>query len=641
MQFTTANSAELRDFSAGPTLLDAAKAPYRLGWAFLLAWVFCVFYLQLFGTPSGDALINAGLAPTPLALFFDTFPVFVSVATLAAVIAVERRMGPPSAHPRLELATAVVASAGTPLLLVSADSIAATTVIFAIASLLTGIGSGVMWVSWGEHYARIPQDEVELFGPVSAVLGALITLGVSAMSGWIAVAVVASFPLLSGLCLLIARKENEEASAEPSGDTADAKASLLSALSVPATMGRTVMGIMAACLFVCIAGALVEGRSTFESSGVQVALFVSTLFTLAIAFISVVGPRRISISFFYRWMCPALVLGFAAIIMFGDALGSYLAFTMSVAARFAFCLITQMYFARVSSEGKMTAVQAYGWGWISVHLGDFLGVLATAAFAEAIHIGMITLDQVAATSMALLVMVTMFVIDDKRSFASPEAEGSFSASESAASLNRTDAQADSAAAPGTHRDGSPALSLEPQRTEAPRNTGIQSENEPNGVSFDTGKNAQAGSAAPNENSFASHAEPSASDVCDPAGDSAPATRGSTGDAAPSESAALSATPDADRMPSITPNMNRAPSITPDAGRTPSIDERIAAIAREHGLTRRESEVFSLLARGRSIPYVRDALVISRETAATHAKHIYAKLDVHSRQELIDMVANGQ
>ncbi|MFR3091955.1 MAG: response regulator transcription factor [Eggerthella lenta] len=52
---------------------------------------------------------------------------------------------------------------------------------------------------------------------------------------------------------------------------------------------------------------------------------------------------------------------------------------------------------------------------------------------------------------------------------------------------------------------------------------------------------------------------------------------------------------------------------------------------------RETEVFDLLARGRSIPYVRDALVISRETAATHAKHVYAKLDVHSRQELIDLV----
>nr|WP_301290051.1 helix-turn-helix transcriptional regulator [Adlercreutzia equolifaciens] len=65
--------------------------------------------------------------------------------------------------------------------------------------------------------------------------------------------------------------------------------------------------------------------------------------------------------------------------------------------------------------------------------------------------------------------------------------------------------------------------------------------------------------------------------------------------------------------------------------------RIDEIAREAGLTPREAEVFALLAQGRSIPYIRDELIISRETAATHAKHIYAKLGVHSRQELIDLV----
>lgn len=574
MQFTTANQADLRDFSAGPTLLDAAKAPYRLGWAFLLAWVFCVFYLQLFGVPSGDALIAAEAVPKTLALFFDAFPVFVSVATLAAVIAAERRVGPPSAHPRIELAMAVIASVGTPLLLVSAGNVALTTVLFAAASLLTGIGSGVMWVSWGEHYARIPQEDVELFGPVSAVLGALITLGVSSMSGWVVVAVVASFPLLSGLCLIIARKEDEAGGAPasaPGGKAAhvaalptddfsdDAEttrgtaahtdaspdnaahedASPFSALAIPTTMGRTIVGIMVACLFVCVAGALVEGRNSFDSLGIQIALLVSTLFTLVIAFISVVGPRRISISFFYRWMCPALVLGFAAIILFGDTLGSYLAFTTSVAARFAFCLITQMYFARVTSENKMTAVQAYGWGWISVHLGDFLGVLATAAFAEAIADSVITLDQVAVASMAALVVATMFVIDDKRSFASPA--DNLAAKDASISDDSADIQAS-----GT--------------TAAPKPTN----------SAKTAEDERA--------------------------------------------------------------MDDGPS-------TLSTDDRIASIAQEYGLTRRESEVFALLARGRSVPYVRDTLVISRETAATHAKHIYAKLGVHSRQELIDLVAD--
>lgn len=58
----------------------------------------------------------------------------------------------------------------------------------------------------------------------------------------------------------------------------------------------------------------------------------------------------------------------------------------------------------------------------------------------------------------------------------------------------------------------------------------------------------------------------------------------------------------------------------------------------HALTPRETEVLGLLARGRSVPYIRDALCISRQTAATHAKRIYAKLGVHSKQELIDLVA---
>ncbi len=548
--FNTGKSFRLH---AEPTLLDTVKAPYRLGWAFLLAWVFCVFYLQLFGTSSGDALIASGATPMALVLIFNALPVFVSVATLATVIAAERHVGPPSTHPRLEFAMTVAAAAGTPLLLVSTGSIALTIVVFVAACLLTGIGSGVMWVSWGEHYARIPQEEVELFGPISAVLGALITLGVSAMNGWVAVAVVTSFPLISGCCLLVARNENEEREAQkpahsqmpPSASSNDeaqpAGARTAFTFGIPASMGRTIIGIMVACLFVCIAGSLVEDQIPYSNLGVQVALFAATLFTLAIAVISVVGPRRISVAFFYRWMCPVLVLGFAAVILFGGAMGSYLAFTMSVAARFAFCLITQMYFARMAVDGNITAVQAYGWGWISVHLGDFLGVLVSAAFSKAILDGIFTLEQIAAASMVALVIATMFVIDDKRSFAAP------------------------------------------------------------------------GNALVNENAAESDGTADASD----------------------DSETLSHAFDA-------PSQIAGSETAADAMRpSQSTEERVAAIARKYRLTRREAEVFALLARGRSIPYVRDALVISRETAATHAKHIYAKLGVHSRQELIDLVADYQ
>lgn len=69
----------------------------------------------------------------------------------------------------------------------------------------------------------------------------------------------------------------------------------------------------------------------------------------------------------------------------------------------------------------------------------------------------------------------------------------------------------------------------------------------------------------------------------------------------------------------------------------SLDSRIKTLAREGGLTPREQEIAFLLARGRNGSYIQERLVISRNTAKTHTRHIYQKLSVHSQQELIDLV----
>lgn len=84
---------------------------------------------------------------------------------------------------------------------------------------------------------------------------------------------------------------------------------------------------------------------------------------------------------------------------------------------------------------------------------------------------------------------------------------------------------------------------------------------------------------------------------------------------------------------------------PEAGAaTPApnqLDENRARLSEEFGLTAREREVFGLLAHGRNGRYIMDHLVISRNTAKSHIKHIYTKLGVHSHQELIDMATSGE
>ncbi len=69
----------------------------------------------------------------------------------------------------------------------------------------------------------------------------------------------------------------------------------------------------------------------------------------------------------------------------------------------------------------------------------------------------------------------------------------------------------------------------------------------------------------------------------------------------------------------------------------SFDDKCAAIAQAYGLSPREEEVFAMLARGRDRAYIEETLVVSKNTAKAHVKHVYAKLDIHSHQELLDLV----
>ncbi len=57
-----------------------------------------------------------------------------------------------------------------------------------------------------------------------------------------------------------------------------------------------------------------------------------------------------------------------------------------------------------------------------------------------------------------------------------------------------------------------------------------------------------------------------------------------------------------------------------------------------GLSTRELEILDLFAQGRSANWIADSLVISKNTVRAHLRAIYTKLDVHTRQELLDFLA---
>ena len=74
---------------------------------------------------------------------------------------------------------------------------------------------------------------------------------------------------------------------------------------------------------------------------------------------------------------------------------------------------------------------------------------------------------------------------------------------------------------------------------------------------------------------------------------------------------------------------------------PNYQDRLskqAALVRQHyRLSARETEVMELIARGNTVARIAEQLVVSENTIRTHSKRIYAKLDIHKKQELVDLL----
>ena len=61
------------------------------------------------------------------------------------------------------------------------------------------------------------------------------------------------------------------------------------------------------------------------------------------------------------------------------------------------------------------------------------------------------------------------------------------------------------------------------------------------------------------------------------------------------------------------------------------------MAQAYQLSPREAEIAMLIAQGRDSAHIENKLFLSRSTVQTHRMHLYQKLDIHNRQELLDII----
>lgn len=69
----------------------------------------------------------------------------------------------------------------------------------------------------------------------------------------------------------------------------------------------------------------------------------------------------------------------------------------------------------------------------------------------------------------------------------------------------------------------------------------------------------------------------------------------------------------------------------------NIEDACSVIAERYGLTAREAEIMTYLAKGRSIPYIQEQMQLSQSTIKTHMRNMYRKLPARNKQTLISMI----
>ncbi len=75
-------------------------------------------------------------------------------------------------------------------------------------------------------------------------------------------------------------------------------------------------------------------------------------------------------------------------------------------------------------------------------------------------------------------------------------------------------------------------------------------------------------------------------------------------------------------------------LTPAPGQTEAV-VLAGAMARAYGLTEKEAEVLGLLLEGNTYKKIAALMYVSDSTVQSHAKSIYRKVDVHTKQQLVD------
>lgn len=652
-----------------------------LGYGLHQAWIFAAMFgaSSIFGVP--DLMEASGGGAISLAFLVS---IIVYAATLLFCAATDQKFLSFYVSRKTTVGAAVSMALGT-LMLVPVISGTAGMAVHVIAGVMTGIGSGLLILQWGTAFARHEQPTIVINTAVAIAAGVVVYAVVLHLVPRPASGVIAALLPLLEMALLLQET--------PQPFTEREERPVFQPL--PVNRGKFFMklGLPIAVLGIAL-GAL-------RQTSVQTILPAATGTEQALAVLAACGALVLvlvtllalqSASGWNRLFRP--LVPFVAVVVFlfpvGGSDGSVISSLALLVGYMSFEAMLWICFGELSQQYRLSPVLVFGAGRgiqaITSLFGSMMPIFAVA-WADILPMGNSTVIVILLLAMVFayallpseseirkLVLdcpVAKLIANDgfDHAVAAQQAASARSAAEEVAGFEASDRPSSSAVGAqdetSAAREGEDAASMhaassapsQPDDTTAPNQAARQAAQLEPTASMDT-PSAGAGEAAP-ASSAAAQAAPAASTpaqaaptstASSPADDAA--ARGQSAHVAPT----LAATPSAPTAPApATSPAASAPatSVSPAAMGSSSggsiwptekrgrFKRKCEATANRYLLSARETEVLFFLAKGHNATSIQEQLYISEGTTKTHIRHIYRKLDVHSQQELIQIVENAE
>lgn len=652
-----------------------------LGYGLHQAWIFAAMFgaSSIFGVP--DLMEASGGGAISLAFLVS---IIVYAATLLLCAATDQKFLSFYVSRKTTVGAAASMALGT-LMLVPVISGTAGMAVHVVAGIMTGIGSGLLILQWGTAFARHEQPTIVINTAVAIAAGVVVYAVVLHLVPRPASGVIAALLPLLEMALLLQET--------PQPFTEREERPIFQPLSVNRGKFFMKLGLPIAVLGIAL-GAL-------RQTSVQTILPAATGTEQALAVLAACGALVLvlvtllalqSASGWNRLFRP--LVPFVAVVVFlfpvGGSDGSVISSLALLVGYMSFEAMLWICFGELSQQYRLSPVLVFGAGRgiqaITSLFGSMMPVFAVA-WADILPMGNSTVIVILLLAMVFayallpseseirkLVLdcpVAKLIANDgfDHAVAAQQAASARSAAEETAGFDAGDRPNPSAAdAPDetpAAREDADAASMhaassapsQPDDTTAPNQAARQAAQlEPAAPTTTPSAETVEAATAPSAAAPAAPATPTPAQAAPapttpaPAGDAA--ARGQSAHVAPAPAAMPSAptapapatspaayVPAASAFPAaVGPSSGGSIWPTEKRGR---FKRKCEATANRYLLSARETEVLFFLAKGHNATSIQEQLYISEGTTKTHIRHIYRKLDVHSQQELIQIVENAE